>query len=392
MWRGEKHKQLIHRQPPAFVRRILNDFNGGELTAAEACARLEVSRTRLYELRTAWLRNKQGYCPSPSGGDHMEQWPAEVIAFLHAFLPLQSPPNFQLVADEMKRLHRFKRARSTVEAYVKKHMVKWMAQPQPKLRVRRRFRRARIGELWQHDSSIHQWWPDVVKQTLLLTVDDCSGYIVAGRFVQRDTTWNHFGHFRLAFETHGLPEAIYTDGLSLFGPSSSHDRTDPRSEFQRVLRALHVAHLVAPTPQAKGKIERRFRTFQNRLVTILAHQKVSDWKMADDILQMEILRQNAKVLRSTGKVPGDLWQQQILDHSAKLRPTPTASLLDLHFSLRHTRKVLLNHIIQFDGRDYEITPTKRQSVTVLHHPDSQFWILEHAPTASWPTILGHFTL
>jgi hypothetical protein len=33
-----------------------------------------------------------------------------------------------------------------------------------------------------------------------------------------------------------------------------------RSEFQRALRALHVAHLVAPTPQAKGKIERGARS------------------------------------------------------------------------------------------------------------------------------------
>lgn len=271
-----------------------------------------MSRSRLYELRTAWLRDKKGYCPLPSGGNRWGQWPSEVISFLHDFLPLQSPPNFQLVADEMGRLHRFRRARSTVEAYVKMHMAGLMARPQPKHRVKRRFRRARIGELWQHDSSIHQWWPDAAKQTLLLTVDDCSGYIVAGRFVERDTTWNHFRHFRHAFETHGLPEAIYTDGLSLFGPSSSHDRSDPKSEFQRALRALHVAHLVAPTPQAKGKIERRFGTFQNRLVTILAHQKAKDWKMANDVLQMEILRQNAKVLRSTGKIPDDLWQQQAL--------------------------------------------------------------------------------
>lgn len=38
-----------------------------------------------------------------------------------------------------------------------------------------------------------------------------------GRFVERDTTWGHFEHFRQPFETHGRPEAIYTDGLSLFG-------------------------------------------------------------------------------------------------------------------------------------------------------------------------------
>jgi hypothetical protein len=77
----------------------------------------------------------------------------------------------------------------------------------------------------------------------------------------------------------------------------------PRSEFQRAPRALDVAHLVAPTPQAKCKIERRFGTFHRPLVTLMAHAKVQTWEQADGILQMEIQRLNRKRLRSTGKVP-----------------------------------------------------------------------------------------
>ncbi len=121
-----------------------------------------------------------------------------------------------------------------------------------------------MGELWQHDSSIHQWWPDEDKQTLLLTVDDHSRKLMAAVFVPTDTTWHHFQHFRSTFTLHGLPVAIYTDGLALFGHESTHDNHGPRSEFQRALTALGVSHLVAPSPQAKGKIERRFGTFQKR--------------------------------------------------------------------------------------------------------------------------------
>jgi hypothetical protein len=362
------------------------------MDATSACARLEVGRTRLYELRTEWLKDQSGYQPGTSGGDHGEAWPAEVIELLTDFLPLQNPPNFQLVADEMDRLHDFKRARSTVEDYVKAHLAHLIPQPERKPHTYRRFRRAHVGELWQHDSSIHQWWPAAEKQILLLTVDDCSGLCVAGRFVERDTTWDHFLHFREAFERHGLPQVIYTDGLSLFGPSSSHDHSDPKSEFQRALRALHVAHIVAPTPQAKGKIERRFGTFQNRLVTLMAHEKVNKWQHADEILQMEIQRQNRKTLRTTGKVPNEVWEEQILKRSAQLRPTPEPSLLDLHLSLRNSRKVHLRHIMQFGGIDYEISPTCRKSVTVLFHPFRKLWVLEHSPNLTWPPILGHFTL
>ena len=108
--------------------------------------------------------------------------------------------------------------------------------------------------------------------------------------------------------------------------------------------------------------------------------------------QKQIPSSNRKILRSTGKVPAEVWEQQLLDRTAKLRATPESSLLDLHLSLRATRKVHLGHLIQFDGRDYEIAPTSRKSVTVLFHPFRKFWVLEHPPKLSWPTILGSFTL
>ena len=67
-------------------------------------------------------------------------------------------------------------------------------------------------------------------------------------------------------------------------------------------------------------------------------------------------------------------------------------LLDLHLSLRCSRRVNHDHTIDFDGHNYEIAPTLRKTVTLVHHPSRQFWILEHSPIDVWPTILGHFTL
>ena len=131
----------------------------------------------------------------------------------------------------------------------------------------------------------------------------------------------------------GLPELVYTDGLSLFGPSSSEDPSDPKSEFQRALRGLGVAHRVAPTPQAKGKIERRFGTFQRRLVTLLAHARVQSWGQADVVLQMEIARQNRKTNRSTGQIRIEVWDQQSLRKESRVSSSPPSSLLDLRLSL-----------------------------------------------------------
>lgn len=362
------------------------------MDAASACASLEVSRSRLYQLRTGWLRDKDRYHPAPSGGDHGKLWPQPVHRFLEGFLPLQNPPNYQLVADELERLCGFHRARSSVEAYVKKHLAGLVPSPPRRVRPYRRFRCAHAGELWQHDSSIHQWWPDTAKQTLLLSADDHSRLIVAGRFVRTDTTWNHFCHFRGAFVEHGLPAAVYTDGLSLFGASSTDDTRDPRSEFQRALTALGVAHLVAPTPQAKGKIERRFGTFQKRMVTLLAHAGATAWAEADTILQMEIGRQNRTRCRTTGEVPQEAWDRSCASGRSLLQPAAPSSLLDLHFSLRCGRRVNHDNTVDFLGQNWELTPTSRRTVTLVHHPKSRFWIVEEPPKLIWPTVLGAYSL
>ena len=275
---------------------------------------------------------------------------------------------------------------------MKAHLAQLLPAAKRERKVYRRFRRAYIGELWQHDSSHHAWWPAAAKQILLLTVDDCSGLILGGRFVSADTTWNHFEHFRQLFEQWGIPMTIYTDALSLFGASSSDDHSDPVSEFQRALRGLQVAHLVAPTPQAKGKIERRFRTFQNRLVPLLAHAGVLDYPAGNEVLQMEIHRQNNAILRATGRAPLDVFQEQTLAQTAMLRPCPPRSLLDLHFALRVQRRVNNDHTIDFEGQNYEIAATTKKHVSILHHPKRKFWVLEERPKDVWPKVLGTYTL
>ncbi len=378
--------------PPVFIRDVLKSFNAGERDAVTAAHDLGVSRARLYQLRTDYLRAQDGYAPCVSGGGHRPAWPAAVLAFLEEFLPLQKPPNYQLVTDELARLHGFKRARSTVEVYVKSHLAHWIPTPEAPKRVYRRFRRAAIGELWQHDSSLHQWWPAGVKQVLLLTVDDHSGLIVGGHFVAGDTTWNHFMHFRTIFETWGIPQCIYTDGLSLFGASSADDQRDPHSEFQRALRGLQIAHLVAPTPQAKGKVERRFGTFQRRLVTLLAHAKAVDYPAADVVLQMEIRRQNQTINRSTGKVPLEVWEQQRTSSLHKMRSCPSPVLLDLHLALRARRRVNNDSTIDFEGQNFEIAATHKKVVSIVHHPQRMFWVVESIPKDVWPAVLGAFTL
>lgn len=346
-------------------------------------------------MRAAWLQQPTAFTIRPSGGNHRSAWSAPIQQFLEAFLPLQRPPNYQLVADELAARFAFHRNRKSVAAYARRHFPLLVHAPPPTPKPRRRWQRAHLGELWQHDSSIHPWWPADDKQTLLLTVDDHSRKLLGAAFVPTDTTWHHFQHFHRVFNRHGLPSAIYTDGLALFGHQSTKDGLDPRSEFQRALTALGVTHLVAPSPQAKGKIERRFETFQNRLVTLLAYEKIDAYAPAQAVLDLELARQNRTVCRTTGLSPDDAWAKALEDQRTVLRACPDPSLLDLHLALHLGRRVNADHQIDFLGRSWPIGATARHSVTIIHHPQSQFWVVAQPPKYSenrWGDILGKFSL
>jgi len=263
-----------------------------------------ISRTRLYELRHPWRAHKDTFTLEPSGGAPRPDWPAAAHTFLTDFLPHCQPLNCALLADELARRHNFQRSRAAVAAYVRQHFPQAFPAPKRGPKPRRRWQCAALGELWQHDSSPHPWWPADAYPVLLLTLDDHSRKILAGSFVRSDTTWDHFPHLRPPIETCGLPAGLYPDGLSLFGHRSPADRRDTHSQFQRAFTALGTAHRVAPDAPAKGKIERRFDTFPKRLVSLLAYEKITDCKNANALLQTQIAWHNQHpVCRTTGRTP-----------------------------------------------------------------------------------------
>jgi len=169
----ENH-QLAKRLTVEFTHQTLDTFNRGDLDPETAAQLLNISRSHLFRLRAAWLAKPGDFALHASGSNHRSAWPGDVLTFLESFLPLQRPPNYQLVADELTARFAFQRDRKSVAAYARRHFPLLVKASAPTPKPRRRWERARLGELWQHDSSIHQWWPGEDKQTLLLTLDDHS--------------------------------------------------------------------------------------------------------------------------------------------------------------------------------------------------------------------------
>ena len=389
-------KQLCHRYPQDYVYHILTAFNAGALSAAEAMEGLQIGQSQLYYLRHEWLKHHRQLPDRVSGGARRTAWPTEVLVFIEGFLPHCNPMNYSLIAEEVTRRFGFVRSPAAVGLLIKRLWPNYRGVLRRGPKPRRRWQCGSVGELWQHDSSPHAWWPDTHRQNLVLTIDDHSRRLVAGQFITVDTTWDHFRHFRRGFERHGIPLCVYTDGLSLFGHETNLGPDDVHSNFQRALTCLGVGHRVAPDPQAKGKIERRFGFFQKRLVSLLALERITDYTAANAFLADQIDHHNQHfVCRTTGMTPDHAWELACSEKRSLIRTTPNPALLDLHLAHHLSRRLNPDHSIDFLGKNWPVAPCKRKYVTVVYHPGRKFWVISVPPSRAnpvWPDILACYSI
>jgi transposase len=135
----------------------------------------------------------------------------------------------------------------------------------------RRPPRACFGEMLHLDGSLHAWLalkPEH-RQCLIAIVDDATRRLLCAHLCEREGTQPVMAALRTVLETHGIPQAIYTDRASWAAHTSragaAPDATLP-TQVGRALERLGIEHILAFSPQARGRGERVNRTLQDRLV------------------------------------------------------------------------------------------------------------------------------
>lgn len=153
-----------------------------------------------------------------------------------------------------------------------------------------RERKAHRGELVQMDGSHHAWLEDRGPGCVLMAyIDDASSRVFA-RFYAYEGTIPAMESFKRYMKRNGLPLAVYADKhttyQSLAEPTVEEQLqgVEPRSQFGRVLGELGVELIPAHSPQAKGRVERLFKTFQDRLVKEMRLAGISTLETANRFL------------------------------------------------------------------------------------------------------------
>jgi len=150
---------------------------------------------------------------------------------------------------------------------------------------KRRERRLSFGDLLQFDGSHHEWFEDRgVGCCLLNCVDDSTGQIYL-KFAPSENTADAMITMWEYVNKYGIPRSIYTDRHSVYYAENK------LTDFGRAMKELGVEMIFAKSPQAKGRVENRNKTLQDRLVKALRQKNISTIAEANKYLREEFIEE-----------------------------------------------------------------------------------------------------
>ena len=161
------------------------------------------------------------------------------------------------------------------------------------------------------DGSSHGWFEDRRCQaTLMVMIDDATNWTHA-KFIETETTAAAMTVFSEYVWHYGRPRSLYVDRASIY--ISTRDSTVeealpatvPLMQFGRALRELRVELILANSPQAKGRVERRHAVFQDRFVKALRLREIDTVESANDYLDQEYLDELNEKFHVTASSPAN---------------------------------------------------------------------------------------
>ncbi len=233
---------------------------------------------------------------------------------------------------------------------------------------KRRPRRPMPGMLLHIDGSEHRWFGDDRYYELIVIMDDATSEIYYAQLVEAESTHSVMVALREVIETRGLFCSLYSDRAGHFFVTPKRgekvDRSRP-TQVGRALQELGVRMIAAYSPQARGRSERNFGTWQGRLPQELRLRGIVDLERANEFLRHEYIGQ----FNSRFAVPA-------AQRGTAFVRAPRKDL-DWVFSTQHERTVSNDNTVSLDNRVLQLNKTRwrntlaGQSVVVHEHLDGR---------------------
>ena len=279
-----------------------------------------------------------------------------------------------LVTEKLSEQHNIQRDPNTIKAIMIKEKL-WT--PRRKNNATStphrawRLRRANYGELIQFDGSYEHWFEDrdgTSEVCLLAAIDDATGRIVQAKFDEHEGVFPVFGFWQEYLTKTGKPVSIYLDKFSTYKMSQrvAQENHNLKTQFQRAMTELRIEPIFANSPQAKGRVEKLFRTLQDRLIKELRLQNISNIETANKFLQEKFIPAFNNRFAVSPRNPADLHKPPTVKEKDNL-----SGILSRH----EIRTVQNDFTVSFNTRWYQLLPNqpvticKRDAIVVEEHRD-----------------------
>ena len=235
----------------------------------------------------------------------------------------------------------------------------------------RRLRRPLPGMLLHLDGSSHAWFADTRRYDLLVVLDDATSQIYYAQLVEQESTRTVLAALREVVERQGLFCALYSDRASHFFETPKAGAKIDSQRLTQVGRALHelgIRMIPAYSPQARGRSERNFGTWQGRLPQELRLRGITTLEAANQFLREEYIAEFNRRFRVTAAQSG-----------SALLPLRGQDLEKI-FSVQQERVVQRDNTIEIGHRVLQIEKTPWRDtlagcrVTVYEHLDGTLTI------------------
>jgi len=213
------------------------------------------------------------------------------------------------------------------------------------LHRKRRERRPLPGMLLHIDGSRHQWFQDERWYDLIVILDDATSEIYYAQLVEEESTVTVMAGLREVIERKGLFCALYSDrGSHFWLTPKAGDKVDPHrlTQVGRALRDLGVQMIPSYSPQARGRSERNFGTWQGRLPQELRLHGISTLAEANRFLREHYLAEFNR-----------RFQVPAAQRGTAFTACPRRDL-DLIFSLQFERTVSRDNTVSFQNLALQI--------------------------------------
>lgn len=201
---------------------------------------------------------------------------------------------------------------------------------------RQRKRKAREGDLVQADGTPFDWFKDGHMYSIHGFIDDATGKVLGAYMCEHECLLGYLEVLRQMLKNYGIPKCLYPDKFSVFFPAKGQKITieeqlqgkeKPTTQFKRIIDVLGIDMFAASTSQAKGRIERLWNTFQDRLVTEFKLNKIKTIDEANEFLKTYIKKYNKQ------------FAVKAKNEESNFVPVPSYIDLDLLLAIKITRKI-----------------------------------------------------